>query len=312
MKKMEKETVSPSKPIIYERYVDDCFHRRKKGDDSLFIKLNNYHPNINFTVDDLKTENKFLDTKLIDQQNGFYRFKVNRKKNKFPTHWSSKVPKRYKRNAINGDLHRAKRISSDFETEKHEIKEKFKSAGFPLRFIESVLRNFENKQNEDITPGQPIDDRILYRLKLPYCEENEKLVSKFIEKLNYFTENKYKYFIIWQTRKIRSLFPLKDKKLHRSDVIYEGMCECEEFYIGETERNDNIRFKEHGDIRRNSAPANHIATSFGQHTFTWRIIRNAPKNRDLREIIESFFVAKRKPSLTKETRSLILFKNGIT
>ena len=39
-----------------------------------------------------------------------------------PNHWSSAVPKMYKRNAILGDLHRAHKISSNFELQKLRIK----------------------------------------------------------------------------------------------------------------------------------------------------------------------------------------------
>ena len=42
--------------------------------------------------------------------------------------WSSNIPKCYKRNAINGDLHRAKRIATDFDNEIVQIKEKFLAA----------------------------------------------------------------------------------------------------------------------------------------------------------------------------------------
>ena len=59
--------------------------------------------------------------------------------------WSSNIPKCYKRNAINGDLHRAKRIATDFDNEIVQIKEKFLAANFPPRFINSVCNDFLNK-----------------------------------------------------------------------------------------------------------------------------------------------------------------------
>ena len=70
--------------------------------------------------------------------------KVYRKLNKLPVAWSSNIPKRYKRNAINGDLHRAKRIATDFDNEIVQIKEKFLAANFPLLYhffvyIENIL-----------------------------------------------------------------------------------------------------------------------------------------------------------------------------
>ena len=45
-----------------------------------------------------------------------------------------------------------------------------------------------------------------------------------------------------KTRKIRSLFPLKDKNDYKSCVIYKGdSSSCGSRYIGETKRNVEIR-----------------------------------------------------------------------
>ena len=46
---------------------------------------------------------KFLDTEII-QNNGIITTEVNRKYRKLPAHWTSRIPKRYKRNSITGDL----------------------------------------------------------------------------------------------------------------------------------------------------------------------------------------------------------------
>ena len=42
-----------SKPIFYRRFVDDIYQRRKLGDNGLFDRLNNYHPNIKLTISNL-------------------------------------------------------------------------------------------------------------------------------------------------------------------------------------------------------------------------------------------------------------------
>ena len=62
--KLEEEIVEPlSAPRLYHRYVDDCFSKRKKDQpDELLEKLNTYHPNINFTVEENLSH--FLDTKF--------------------------------------------------------------------------------------------------------------------------------------------------------------------------------------------------------------------------------------------------------
>ena len=47
----------------------------------------------------------------------------------------------------------------------------------------------------------------------------------------------------WKTRKSRYLFPLKDTIVDKANVIYKGTCTCKEFYIGETKRNSEVRWK---------------------------------------------------------------------
>ena len=69
--------------------------------------------------------------------------KKKKKHIKLPSPWTSKSPKRYKRNTINGGLHRSKRILSNFDKEIPLIKEKFMKVDYPLRFINSVVNEFQ-------------------------------------------------------------------------------------------------------------------------------------------------------------------------
>ena len=107
MVKMKNDVVIPSKPIFYHRFVDHIYSRRKLGDNVLFDQLNCYHPNIKLTIE--VNPSKFFDNKLTNI-NGTYKFNVYRKNKKLPSPWTSETPKRYKRNTINGALHRSKRI----------------------------------------------------------------------------------------------------------------------------------------------------------------------------------------------------------
>ena len=58
------------------------------------------------------------------------------------------MPFRYKKNLINGDLHRAKKISSNFQSEIAIIKAKYLKAGFPHKGIENTITNFNNVDEE--------------------------------------------------------------------------------------------------------------------------------------------------------------------
>ena len=61
MAKLEADVVRPFNPPFYDRYVDDCFSKKKKDEpDALFERLNCYHPNIVFT--DEENPGHFLDT----------------------------------------------------------------------------------------------------------------------------------------------------------------------------------------------------------------------------------------------------------
>ena len=145
MVKMENDIVIPSNIVIpstifYRRFLDDICSRLKLGDNVLLDRLNNYHPNVKLNIE--VNPSKFLDTKLTNI-NGAYKFNVYRKNTKLPSPCTSKSPKRYKQNTINGDLHRSKRILSNFDEEILQIKEKFMKADYPLRFINSVSNEFQ-------------------------------------------------------------------------------------------------------------------------------------------------------------------------
>ena len=108
--KLEKDQGNPLKPKFYRRFVDDVISRRLKNThDCLSENLNSYQEKIKFTTE--TNPKKFLDTRLL-LQNDIIKTEVYRKSNKFPVHWKSQIPKRCKRNAINGDLHRSWIISS--------------------------------------------------------------------------------------------------------------------------------------------------------------------------------------------------------
>ena len=66
----------------------------------------------------------------------------------------------------------------------------------------------------------------LKNVDAPYCPRNEYEVKRFIEKIESFTEGKIMLIVLWSTRNIKSLFPLKNKVAHRSCIIYERKCSC--------------------------------------------------------------------------------------
>ena len=313
MTKIENEIVRPLSPSFYHRYVDDIITRRTKNEpDKLFKKLNEKKTKLKFTCEVQPT--KFLDTVMIQQSDNTFKTAVHRKIMKVAAHWSSKVPKKYKRNAIRSDLSRAARISSNFNEEKQIIHEKFSKVGFPKPFIDSVFRQYHDKKNPVNNDAEtPVDPPKKVTVEIPYCELNENASRKFIRKFYEFTGNRYQLVIKWKTKKVKNLFFIKDKNPHLSLQIYEGVCSCGDNYIGETERNVVTRWEEHENPGHNSEPAKHLKAN-PTHTFSWRCIIKAPKGSKERKFLEASFISTMGPSLNNqvETKTLQLFRNGVT
>ena len=120
--------------------------------------------------------------------------------------------------------------------------------------------------------------------------------------------------IIWNTRKIQSLFNNKDKVQHLSCVIYKGVCSCGADYIGETIRNVEIRWNEHeSGIDKNSECFKHFQEHLS-HGFQWSVLSIAPRNTLKWKILEAYFIKIMVSSLNNQMNSdvLTLFRNGIT
>ena len=130
----------------------------------------------------------------------------------YPVHWSSKVRFRYKTNAINGELHRAKKIQN-FQSETARIK------SYDTKMVFWWMKNSCNQLN-------------LSQTKMNIFHK------KFCKKLEFYTNGKVKFNIIWATWKIKSLFKIKDNVKYLSCVIHQGICSCGHSYICETIKNN--------------------------------------------------------------------------
>ena len=267
MCKMEGDIIKALKPIFYKSYVDDAYIKRKRNKAAtLSDVLNSFHPNIKFILE--QNPQGFLNNNQIKTQ-------VFLKKSMYPIHWSSKVPFRYKKNAINSELHRAKKISSNFQSEIARIKAKFLKACFPHKVIENIISNFNNVEEELMIPRWLFDERKTIMINLAFSNRNEHFSKKFCDKLEFYTNGKVKFSIIWATRKIKSLFKIKGNMKHLSCVLYQEICSCENNYIGGTIRNVVTRIDEHKQPNRKLKPSKHLKNKPG-HQFDWMIVSRAP------------------------------------
>ena len=287
MNKMERDVVIPLKTTFYKRFVDGIYRLRKRNEtDELFDKMNSYHPNMKLTIE--ISPQKFLDSKVLRTSNQVQCF-MYQKENKQLIHWNSAVPKSYKRNVTIRDVHRAKRIFTmkydydydyDFDYEISVIKLKYIKAGYPPRFVTSVINTCTVEKEDPIIPPQMFDERKTLYFQLPFCKTNERKIRSIINKLEGFTNNKVKLIYHWKTRKLKSLFPLKDTIKHKANIVYKGTCSCNESYIGETKRNAVIRWKEHcSNNDKKSEVSEHLLKNPG-HTIDWQVITSAPHQRN--------------------------------
>ena len=121
--------------------------------------------------------------------------------------------------------------------------------------------------------------------------------------------------IIWQSRKIKTLFPFKDKVKYKANVIYIGTVATalDQTYIGETKLIAEKRWEQHEDPNHESAPSKYLGENPGVR-FTWKILGMSFAATNKRKIHEALFIMKQKPSLNKQVRhkKLVLFTYGVT
>ena len=118
--------------------------------------MNSYHPNIKLTIE--ISQKKFLDTKILRTSYQIQCFVYQKEKKKL-IHCNLAVPKSYKQNVIIRDVHRAKRISCDFNYEILVIKSKYIKAGYPPKFVTSVINTCTAEKEEPIILPQMFDER---------------------------------------------------------------------------------------------------------------------------------------------------------
>ena len=114
------------------------------------------------------------------------------------------------------------------------------------------------------------------------------------------------------TKKTKTLFPLKDRNTHPACKVYEGLCSCGVSYVGETKRNVEQRWSEHRPPHK-SEPAIHLEEN-PSHSFTWKVINDAPLCNRERKNLEALIIAIKRPFLNEQVDSnlLCLFRFGIT
>ena len=126
--------------------------------------------------------------------------------------------------------------------------------------------------------------------------KNERSFKQFIKKSDKFTIDTFDVQIKWLTKKVKTLFRIKDKSLHKACKIYKGACSCGESYIRETIRNIEVHWDEHNNPMKKSNPLKQIKDNL-DHVFNWSVLANAPKNMFQQKVPEAYYIVLEKPTL---------------
>ena len=126
-----------------------------------------------------------------------------------------------------------------------------------------------------------------------------KLNPNILKEFHKFTNDGFRFVVIWKTRIIQSLLLFKDKNDYKLCVHYKGDCSSGSCYIGETKYNAEVRWNEHNNPTKSSEPLNHLQNNI-DHCFTETIISNAAKNAKTRKNLEASYIALWKPNLNKQ------------
>ena len=86
------------------------------------------------------------------------------------------MPFRYKKNLINGELRRTKKIALNFQSETARVKTKFLKVGFPRKVVENTITNFKNAGEELMILRWFFDERITVVMKI------EKFIKNLLQK----------------------------------------------------------------------------------------------------------------------------------
>ena len=153
---------------------------------------------------------KFLDAEIIRHKSSI-KIKDCTKLKKFPVHWCSKIPFKYKHKAITGELLWANKIPSNFNNDSKRIKLKSLQARFPINVINGIIYRFNQEKDDVLITQWWFEERKECLLRLSLALANKKFVKSFINKFEIFSYYKVRFNIVWNTMKIKPLFNIKTK-----------------------------------------------------------------------------------------------------
>ena len=265
MTELESKIIKPliNNNIIkfYCRYVDDTLVLIKPENiEYVHSLLNNFHSNLQFTVDIFNDSSvHFLDLLILDNLDiDIYR------KDTFSgqyINFNSFTPWHYKVSWVRSLLYRCKNIcSTDFLIKKQVkfICRLMAWNDFPLHVRKSLCNKFLKDTN---TMNRTIKEKPTLWLNVSFLGKNGQFLIKRLEKKLRKSLGDFKFKVVLKTNKLSMFCSNKDRlpQNEKANVVYLFSCPgCSKKYIGKTERNLITRLDEHAKGNNDSAIHQHL------------------------------------------------------
>ena len=321
-KKWLDQCPSHFKPILYRRYVDDCFLLFTNRDhiEAFKVYLNSKHPNIKFTTE-IESNSKlpFIGVTVAHQDHGFST-SVYRK----PTdtglgmNYLTFTQSTFKTNSILTLLHRCYTICSTwhlFDVEIQFLHSFYCANRFPSHVFWRCVRKFLHGvlNPRPVTFNVPKD---IQYISLPFIGHQSYNIRNQLQSLfKVFFPQINVRIVLSNKNTIGNLFPTKERipKSICSNIVYLYKCpgeECNSSYVGSTIRRLHDRVSEHlgvshltgqkvtkpsfSSIREHSRSSNHPLSA---EAFT--IIGRGGSNDHIQmiQLLESVYIKYHHPDL---------------
>ena len=306
------------RPILYRRYVDDCFLLFTSPDHIELFKsyLNSKHPNIKFTTE--TESNGSLPFIGINVTHDGLSFSTSVFRKPTDTglgmNYLSFTQSTYKTNSILTLLHRCFTICSSLQLFNKEVQflHKFYLANrFPSHVFWRCVRKFRNGISNPRRSFN-VPKQIQY-VSLPFIGHVSYNIRKQLQQLFKLHFPQINVRIVLSNKStIGSLFPTKDRIPNElcSNVVYLYKCnsdECHSSYVGSTSRRLHTRVSEHRGIscstglRLTKPPFSNIRehcrlTNHPMSVESFKIIGRGKPYENIK-LLESVFIKHLRPNL---------------
>ena len=302
----------------WKRFVDDTFAFVLLDKiEYIMNQLNSFDENIQFTFE-MEEENKlaFVDVMVIRNTNDTINTPVYRKPTNTDIYinWHSHSPLQLKKTIANILIQRAIKICSDkkfLDEELDIIKHNLCEVNdYPRKFVKNIINDNLHKRNSIAPKLNEGKNRKEIIINLKYAvQKGEQLMSKMKKIICNSLEDGVKPNVVYNSAKLSQYFNAKDPvpQKYKSDLVYKCTCpqiDCNESYIGETERRFEERIIDHNKRDKKSHIYKHSSENSHPHVGldNFEIVGRNYGNRIKRKIGEALLINELKPSLNKQDK----------